>query len=195
MIGDRTSPAFFEAKYQADVDPWSFATDPDELARYEQILELVGPGPVGPTFEPACSVGVLTARLAERCRPLWAIDVAPSAVAEARRRCEAFPHVTVAVGALPGDRPPGPFDLVVFSEVGYYFERDELADVVADMAGSLRPRGRLIACHWLGESPDHVLHGSVVQQVIEDVLDATAAVRPDRSIVTERFVAARWILP
>ena len=60
---------------------------------------------------------------------------------------------------MPGDWPGGTFDLVVLSEIGYYFELDELA---APATASLDPGGTLIAAQWLRNSADHVLHGDEV---------------------------------
>ena len=40
-----------------------------------------------------------------------------------------FPNVAIVEGSLPDDLPGGPFDLIVFSEIGYYFERGVLTRI------------------------------------------------------------------
>jgi methylase of polypeptide subunit release factors len=65
-------------------------------------------------FEPGCSIGVLTERLAARCRHLFAMDISPTAVTMARQRCEQYPNVTFVEGALLGNLPPYTFDLIIF---------------------------------------------------------------------------------
>lgn len=172
--GPRVDDAFFEDAYRRTADPWSFADDPTEGARYDRIVAQLGDRTFAAAFEPGCSIGVLTERLAARCRALLAIDVAPSAVARARARCVHFPHVTVTVGRLPDDIPSGPLDLVVVSEVGYYFDRPTLGRVIDRVIEPLVPGGLLVACHWTGTSPDHVLSGQVVHEVLDghDGLDA-----------------------
>ena len=80
-------------------------------------------------------------------------------------------HVEVAAGAVPGDWPGGTFDLVVLSEIGYYFELDELHRLAARATASLDPGGTLIATHWLGKSADHVLHGDEVHAALAETPD------------------------
>ena len=128
-------------------------------------------------FEPGCSVGELTRRLAQRCEALVAWDVAPTAVEVARERLAGIAHVEVATGAVPGEWPGGTFDLVVFSEIGYYFEHDELHRLATRATTSLDPGGTLIATHWLGHSADHVLHGDDVHAALAASPDLDHAAR------------------
>ena len=74
-------------------------------------------------FEPGCSIGVLTERLARICDQVEAMDISPTAVARTRDRCGLLQNVTVSHGALPVDLPTGYFDLIVLSEIGYYLSR------------------------------------------------------------------------
>jgi predicted TPR repeat methyltransferase len=121
-------------------------------------------------FEPGCSIGILTERLAAICDEVNAIDISPTAVARARLRCAQWPGVSVEVGALPRSIPPGQFDLIVFSEVGYYFNSGALAALAAELASRLASDGILIAVHWLGHSNDHVLTGDEVHEVLGETL-------------------------
>lgn len=163
---DRSSAAFFEAMYRAAADPWNFASDAHERARYAELLSWLGPGPLGSVLEPGCSIGVLTAQLAVRARSVQALDVSPTAVARARRRCRDQPHVSVRVGTVPNDLPEDHFDVVVFAELGYYFDGrtlDAVADAIADR---LTPNGRLVGTHWTGHSEDHAISGEAVHRRI-----------------------------
>ncbi len=162
---DPCSPAAFEAKYAAEPDPWRFTTSPYELGRYHSILELLSRDHYQSGYEPACSLGVLTARLAPRCDRLLAVDVAPTAVAVARRRCQDLPNTRVEIGSVAEPRREV-FDLIVFSELGYYFSRETLTRVLRGVLSSLAAGGELVACHWTGESEDHVLAGAEVHDEI-----------------------------
>ena len=71
----------------------------------------------------------------------------PAAETAARRNA-LHPNVRVEQRLLPGDWPDGRFDLIVFSELLYYFGEDDLRDVLRLAAGALRPGGSLIAVHW-----------------------------------------------
>jgi hypothetical protein len=78
----------------------------------------------------------------------------------------------LACADLSSEIPKGPFDLIIFSEIGYYFTRDVLAALASDLARTLDEGGEFVAVHWLGHSQDHVLHGDVVHQVLEQILEA-----------------------
>jgi SAM-dependent methyltransferase len=128
-------------------------------------------------YEPGCSIGEFTALLATRCERVFASDLSGTAVAAARRRCGACPNVTVTVGALPADLPEGYFDLIIFSEIGYYFSAGELRRVASLLHERLLPQGELMAVHWLGRSVDHILHGDEVGRILTQVLGERAGQR------------------
>lgn len=165
-----SSRAFFGARYRSSSDPWRFASSPYELQRYQTTLSVLSRPSYECAFEPGCSVGVLTAALAARCRSVIACDIAQSAVSLARRRCKEFPHVTVVQGNITETLPGRTVDLIVFSELGYYFSVPVLQDVALRMAARLEPGGEFIAVHWLGRSADHVLHGEQVHAALSDCL-------------------------
>jgi SAM-dependent methyltransferase len=154
--------AAFEERYQSNPDPWNFAASAYERQRYRKVLEALPRARYARAFEPGCSVGELTARLAELCEWVIATDLAPTAVARARRRCRTLINVDIHCADIVTQIPPGPFDLIVFSELGYYFSRPLLGRVARALALTLESGGDFIAVHWLGESRDHVLHGDAV---------------------------------
>lgn len=160
------SQAAFEAKYRQSQDPWNFAGSPYERDRYQVTLRSLMRRHYRRAFEPACSVGELTAGLATRCGEVLAIDIAPSAVERARERCAHLSNVAISCADLGAQCPAGPFDLIVFSELGYYFSRSKLKQVAQTLSASLDMGGELIAVHWLGDSEDHRLHGDEVHSVL-----------------------------
>jgi cyclopropane fatty-acyl-phospholipid synthase-like methyltransferase len=166
-----TSRSFFEELYRTDPDPWRFTDDAYEQARYQHLLAHVPAGRYDTAFEPGCSIGVLTRQLADRCRRVFAIDIAEAAVAEAHRRCADRPGVDLARGELPHDLPDEPVDLVVLSEIGYYLTEPVLIDMTRRIRGVLTPGGRVVAVHWTGESSDHVLHGRDVHRILDTHLE------------------------
>ncbi|MGH3547465.1 MAG: hypothetical protein ACRDQU_04950 [Pseudonocardiaceae bacterium] len=88
-------------------------------------------------YEPGCSIGVFTVQLAVRCDRLLATDVARAPLRAARDRLAPLTHVEVAYRAVPQDWPPGSFDLVVISELGYY--HDAVAGMVSVGSWSEHP--------------------------------------------------------
>src|SRR6202012_2818030 len=119
-------------------------------------------------FEPGCSIGVLTQKLASLCDRLEAIEISPTAASIAMQRCKDLSQVHIECGSVPDAILPGKFDLIVFSEIGYYFEKEKLHDIVGCLSENLNPGGYFIAAHWLGTSADHVLSGDAVHQIIRD---------------------------
>ena len=80
-------PEDFERLYARSPDPWDFRTSPYEQGRFDAIIGTLGRERYARAFEPACSIGELTLRLARRCDHVDAIDLSPTAVAETQRRC------------------------------------------------------------------------------------------------------------
>jgi len=169
MTCDTTSQRFFELKYQERQDPWGFETSPYELQRYEAILSALAGRRYRRAFEPGCSIGVLTAGLARICDSVEAMDISQTAIARARERTKFLDTVRTTWGALPAFIPHGTFDLVVFSEIGYYFSEPDLCAVATDLCSRVRKSGIFLAAHWLGESTDHLLSGDRVHEVIGQV--------------------------
>jgi SAM-dependent methyltransferase len=161
-----TSSAFFEEMYRANPDPWDFATREYELRRYQSILSALGNTWFRHAVEPGCSIGVLTAKLAAICDSVYAFDLSPTAVQSARARCAFLPNVALSCGSFT-ENPPSAMDLLVLSEIGYYFSRTQLAQALTHYVNDLLPSGTLVACHWLGNSRDHVMHGDEVHEVID----------------------------
>lgn len=188
-----TSPAFFERLYQGAPDPWDFQHSPYETARYERMLAALGGRYFERAYEPGCSIGAFSERLAPYCRELVACDASATAAERAGKRLRRFPGVAVMQATLPDDLCDGTFDLIVLAEIGYYFEPPVLQDLLDELRRRLRPGGVMLGCHWLGESPDHVLHGAEVHALVGRSGFTPAAPRPtgDDGYVLDVWTAAR----
>ena len=152
------TPEYFEDLYAADGDPWKFASSPYELEKYARTLAALPAPRYGSALEIGCSIGVLTKDLAERCNRLVAVDAAASALEDARRRCAHLENVQFAELFVPRDWPPGEFDLIILSEVVYYFDAADLAELSRRVLHALAPRGVIVLVHWTGET-DYPLSG------------------------------------
>jgi SAM-dependent methyltransferase len=179
MIKDTTSRQFFEDIYCEDPDPWKFALSGYELGRYKTSLEALGSRRFNRCFEPGCSIGVLTQKLAQICGIVKAMDISPTAVERARVRCAGLENVNIVCGALPDEIPTGTFDLIVFSEIGYYFEGEKLKSLISMLVSRMEDRAVLLGVHWLGSSPDHILSGDEVHETISK-LDGLERVHEER---------------
>jgi SAM-dependent methyltransferase len=143
---------YFEGLYRADADPWGFATSAYEHAKYQATLAALGTERARRALEVGCAIGVLTARLAAVCDRLIAVDVSETALAAARARCTDLPHVELRRLSLPSEAPRGAFDLIVLSEVAYYWDDADLARMGALLKRKVRAGGRVLLVHWTGET-------------------------------------------
>lgn len=190
MRGEPSSA--FEPMYRGDPDPWSFRSSWYERRRYEATIALLPAERYRRAFEPGCSIGELTWRLAARADHVVAWEASSTAAARARERCAALPDIEVEAAVIPARWPTGNFDLVVLSELGYYFDRDELAALRDRAVASLEPGGTLIGVHWLGHSPDHVLHGDEVHEVLADGADIVRVAHLRDEAIAPGFRADVW---
>lgn len=145
-------PAYFEAIYTRNPDPWGYATQPYERAKYAATLAALPRGRFGKCFEVGCSIGILTRSLAARCDRLLAVDCSEASLALARDNCRNARGVRFSSLRVPGEWPRGRFDLVVLSEVLYYLSRKEVSRVVRQTLRSLRARGAVVLVHFLGDT-------------------------------------------
>ncbi|WP_305785726.1 class I SAM-dependent methyltransferase [Symbioplanes lichenis] len=157
---------YFEQMYAASADPWDFANRWYDTRKHALTADALPKRRYRSGFEPGCSTGMLTARLAERCDRLLAVDAVEAATRTAASRVAELGHVTVGTARMPDDWPEGPFDLVVMSELGYYFDRETLGTLVERAVRSLEPGGDLVAVHWRWPVEEHTLTGDDVHAAL-----------------------------
>ena len=156
---------YFDAIYDRSADPWGFTSRWYEERKRAVTLASLPDERYGSALEVGCSIGVLTEQLATRCDTLLAVDVSRAAVERARERVAAERGVRVELADVASAFPGGPFDLVLLSEVGYYFEPDVLRQVLADTVASLAEGGTVVLCHWRHGVADYALRGDEVHDI------------------------------
>jgi hypothetical protein len=143
---------YFVGMYAGDPDPWQFTTSAYERDKYAATLACLPRARYRAAFEPACSIGVFTRALSERCDRLIATDLVPAAVEAARARCTDRPTVEIRAGAVPADWPDGRFDLIVLSEFLYFLAPPDLAELARRVGEAAEPGADIVLVHWLGET-------------------------------------------
>jgi SAM-dependent methyltransferase len=159
-------PGHFRERYSASSDPYRLAERWYEARKYAVTVALLPRERYRAAFEPGCSIGVLTSRLASRCDSLLACDAIPDAVAAAQARTAGQAGVRVEQRVVPGEWPMGSFDLIVFSEILYYFDDADLNQMLRLALLALRPGGQLAAVHWRHHAPDHPRSGDDVHRIL-----------------------------
>jgi cyclopropane fatty-acyl-phospholipid synthase-like methyltransferase len=151
---DRQSltPAYFEALYADDADPWRFATSDYERRKYAATLVALNGHEIHNAFEVGCSIGIFTRQLARRCHSLLAVDVAEQALEQARRNCEGLNQVRIERMQIPAEWPAEKFDLIVLSEVLYYLSPHDIRRTAERSLASSLPKGLILLVHWTGQT-------------------------------------------
>ena len=183
----RVEPAFFDRLYAEAADPWGFASRPYERAKFDATLAALPDGPIGSALEVGCSIGVLSERLAPRCERLLAVDVAEAALARARERLAGHRNVSLERRELPEAFPPGPFALVVCSEVLYYLDPPAFDAMLDALDGALAPGGSLLAVHWRHPTETYPLRGDEVHARLAERFGAPALSAPTHDYALDRF--------
>ncbi len=162
----RLDREYFEELYANSGDPWNFETSDYEREKYRRTLDALGDRRFRRALEAGASIGVFTEMLAGRCDEVLAVDVSEKAVAAARERLDGLEHVRVERRTLPEEMPEGPFDLIVASEVLYYFPREEMLAMLEGFEAALAPGGALLAVHWRRETRTYPLQGDEVHDLL-----------------------------
>ena len=179
-----TSPDYFHALY-ADDDPFGYRHRWYEARKRALLLASLPAETYDAGWEIGCSHGELTAALAQRCHSVLATDLDPRAVDLARARTATCAGVRVDAMRHPQQWPPGVFDLIVLSEVGYYLAPDALAALLTRVPTSLRDAGVFVACHWLHPFAEAPQHGRQVHAAIAQAFGAPAFRYEDADLLLE----------
>jgi protein-L-isoaspartate O-methyltransferase len=163
MNKPKSLPAsYFDALYQANPDPWKFATSEYEAKKYAATIAALPRAHYHSALEIGGSIGVLTQKLAKVCDQVLSIDVSEHAQSQAIHRCQQLPQVSFEIMQFPQQYPHKKFDLILVSEVGYYWCPEDLAIAQQKIIELLKPGGNLLLVHWLPLSPDYPLTGDQV---------------------------------
>ncbi|HLM32737.1 MAG TPA: SAM-dependent methyltransferase [Gaiellaceae bacterium] len=166
MRRERLDRDYFENLYARSTDPWGFETSEYERRKYKRTLESLGDRRFRRAFEAGSSIGVFTVMLAPRCDELLAVDTSQKAVEIAGERLAEHPRVRVERRTLPEEMPAGPFDLIVASEVLYYWPQEVVLEALRRFEGILAPEGVLVAVHWRKETRTYPLQGDEVHELL-----------------------------
>lgn len=198
--------SFFDQMYDKAADPWDLEGRWYEQRKYAITTALLPFPRYRRAFEPGCSVGVLTEKLANRCDHVTSTDISVAALDATHRRLlerGLRQRVTLLRGSIDQPWPAGQFDLVVLSEVCYYLQPATLRAVLDREVPRLVPGATVIAAHWRHDVDEYPMNGDHAN----DIIGATAGLYHvggyrDPDVVIEVFdndfgtsVAARTAVP
>lgn len=174
--GGSLAASYFEDIFASDDDPWSLADSAYEAAKFARTVAVLGDRRYAAALEIGCAHGVLTQRLAPLCDDLLAVDVAARAIDYARERCQGLPQVRFDRVVFPGQTPAvDTVDLVLLSEVVYYWSDADIAIAGAWVQRHVASGGRILLVHWIGET-DYPQTGDDAVAKMSAVLGETIAI-------------------
>jgi trans-aconitate methyltransferase len=162
--------AYFERLYSDHVDPWSVLASAYERNKFEATIDALDKPTYEHALELGCSIGGLTKYLAPRCNALTAIDTSVAALKRAREWCPE-PHVRFVQAHLPDGDWKGAYDLVVLSEVLYYFTVPALVRLAGRLTHAIMPTTTFVVVHWTGET-DYPLTGDRATELFQSLMRA-----------------------
>jgi len=166
MTRETLPPGYFDAVYAARDDPWDLESSAYEADKYEQTMRALAGRRFHRGFEIGCSIGVLTEMLAASCDALLAVDASEAPLPRARERCAGLEQVRFERMQVPAEFPTGRFDLVVTSEVAYYWSPDDLALACRRIESALEAGGWWLLVHWTPPVHDYPLTGDEVHDFV-----------------------------
>jgi len=168
--------AYFEDIFASDEDPWQLGSSPYEAAKFEHSVGVLSDRHYLAGFEIGCAQGDLTQKLAPLCDGLLAIDVSATALTRAARRCESLLQVKFVEMGFPNVTPDQDrFDLIVLSEVAYYWDTGDLGRAACFLNRLMLPGGRILLVHWTGDT-DYPQSGDQAVEALWDLLKASLRV-------------------
>jgi len=111
------SHAELERLFSWSEDPWNFQSSRYERDRLQALFHMVQRYPHDVILEVGCGEGAFTQELEKIAKHIVAIDVSPTALERAKRRCQATTFVNVSIEDFEWD---GRFDMVICAETLYY---------------------------------------------------------------------------
>ncbi|MFM9264328.1 class I SAM-dependent methyltransferase [Tychonema sp. BBK16] len=154
--------SFFDEIYRQSSDPWRYTSSFYETSKFRTTIRSLPKVRFKNAFEIGCAIGVLTQKLAKKCDRLLSVDYSEVGLEEARKRCHDLPQVRFQQMQIPQQFPSENFDFILFSEVGYYFTKEDLDITKGKIINQLLPGGYLLMVHFRHPAEKFILNGDIV---------------------------------
>ena len=154
--------SFFDEIFRESSDPWRYTSGFYETSKFRTTIKCLPKVQFKNAFEIGCAIGVLTEKLAKKCDRLLSVDYSEVGLEEARKRCAGLPQVRFEQMQIPQQFPTEKFDLILFSEVGYYLTMPDLLTTKQKIIDQLLPGGYLLMVHFRSQVESFILNGDIV---------------------------------
>ena len=154
--------SFFDETFRQSSDPWRYTSSFYETSKFRTTIRCLPKVQFKNAFEIGCAIGVLSQKLAKKCDRLLSVDHSEVGLEEARKRCAGLPQVRFEQMQIPQQFPTEKFDLILFSEVGYYLTMPDLLTTKQKIIDQLLPGGYLLMVHFRSQVESFILNGDIV---------------------------------
>ena len=152
-----TPSSVFDEIFRDNPDPWDYTTKFYEITKFRATIQALPKVQFKNAFEIACAIGVITENLAPKCDRLLSVDCSELGLVEARKRCSHLPQVRFEQMQLPQQFPTEKFDLILFSEVGFFFTMPDLLETKQKIIDALLPGGYLLMVHFRSKAAPYFI--------------------------------------
>lgn len=158
------SVADFEDFHARHDDPWGLESRWYERRKRALLVAALPRERFAAALELGCASGAVTRELAGRAASVVAVDASETALSRARAQGTP-PGVEYVRCVLPEEWPAGRFDLIVLSELAYYWTPQQLARALDRIDACASEDAVLAVCHWRPRIDDAPLTGDAVHAV------------------------------
>ncbi|WP_242497813.1 bifunctional PIG-L family deacetylase/class I SAM-dependent methyltransferase [Microbacterium protaetiae] len=169
--------SWFDERYARRSDPWGVDSRWYEQRKRNVIAACLPREWYRHVLELGAGTGAFTQVLADRATDVVAVDASAHALQRAHDRLADVGNVRLEQVDLLADWPEGCFDLIVLSEIAYYWTASDLDAVLARIDQSLDVDGELVACHWRHPIPRAPLSAAAVHDTIRLHANLSPSVR------------------
>jgi SAM-dependent methyltransferase len=171
-LTNRKAQAFFEDLWKQG-DFWEFETSEFERDKYARQFALLAGRRYGRALEIGCGNGCFTRLLAGVADRVVALDISPSAIAQARRAAAGLEAIDFRVANIMDYDPhaDGPWDLVVMSEticyLGWLYSLFDVAWLGCQLLSATRAGGRLLMANTCGGLEDYLMRPWIIRTYLD----------------------------
>lgn len=142
----------FEKLYEKSLDPWNYKTNTYEQNRFDVTLKSLPRKEYRNGCEIGCSIGILTKKLAAICTKMTGIDCSAKALEQAKKNVSNIDNIQLKLMRVPEELPTETYDLIVLSEVLYFFSDNDLKVISDFVIKKLDYDGTCLLVNFLGDT-------------------------------------------
>jgi LmbE family N-acetylglucosaminyl deacetylase len=142
----------FEKLYEKSIDPWNYQSNSYEINRFDATIQALPQKHYKNACEIGCSIGVLTEKIGKICDTILGIDCSIKAIEKAKLYNKNNNNIKFEIMRVPEHIPVGSYDLIVLSEVLYFFSADDLLRVSQFVKNQIEENGTCVLVNFLGDT-------------------------------------------